>query len=168
VYKLIDEFSLFHAKFMANGKLHGRGSWTSFSSKQIGVIWCGIAFEHLCLKHIQQIKNALGIYGVHSEHFVWRHKPKAGERGAQIDLLIDRSDQCINVCELKFSTTPFEITKKYAPELQNKLDVFKLQTQTRKTLFLTLITTYGLHNRKNYPGLIQSEVTMDALFQTLN
>jgi hypothetical protein len=82
-------------------------------------------------------------------------------------LLIDRNDQCINVCELKFSTTPFEITKKYAPELQNKLDVFKLQTQTRKALFLTLVTTYGVYNRKNYPGLIQSEVTMDALFQTL-
>jgi AAA+ ATPase superfamily predicted ATPase len=168
VFKLIDEFSLFHSKFMADGKLHGRGSWTTYSSGQRWVIWCGIAFEHLCLKHSDQIKNALGIKGIHSEHFVWRHMPKEGERGAQIDLLIDRNDQCINICELKFSTTPFELTKKYTLELQNKLDVFQLQTKTRKALFLTMVTTYGLHNRKSYPGLIQSEVTMDELFQIPN
>ncbi len=165
VYKLIDEFSLFHSKFMADRKLHGSGSWTAYSSKQTWVIWCGIAFEHLCLKHIDQIKNALGINGVHSEHFVWRYTPKEGERGAQIDLLIDRNDQCINICELKFSSTPYELTKKYATELQNKLDVFQLQSKTRKALFLTMVTTYGLHNRKSYPGLIQREVTMEALFQ---
>ena len=165
VFKLIDEFSLFHTQFMADNKLHGRGSWTVFSSKPIWAIWCGIAFEHLCLKHIDPIKYALGIHGVHSEHYVWRHKPKEGERGAQIDLLIDRNDQCINICELKFTTTAFELSKKYALELQNKLDVFQLQTKTRKALFLTMVTTYGLQNRKSYPGLIQSEVTVDALFQ---
>ena len=165
VFKLIDEFSLFHTQFMADNKLHGRGSWTVFSSKPIWAIWCGIAFEHLCLKHIDPIKYALGIHGVHSEHYVWRHKPKEGERGAQIDLLIDRNDQCINICELKFTTTAFELSKKYALELQNKRDVFQLQTKTRKALLLTMVTTYGLQNRKSYPGLIQSEVTVDALFQ---
>ena len=74
----------------------------------------------------------------------------------------------MNVCEIKFSKTEFEVSKKYALELKNKLDVFQSTTKTRKTLFLTMVTTHGIHNPQNYPELIQSEVTMDALFQQIN
>jgi uncharacterized protein len=96
---------------------------------------------------------------------VWRHQPRTKEdKGAQIDLLIDRNDNCINVCEMKFSAYPFEISKTYAAELESKLTIFHQQTKTSKTLFLTMITTYGVKNSTNYPGLVQREITMDALF----
>ena len=164
LYKLTDEYSLFYLRFMASGKLHGPGSWTAFASNQSWISWCGIAFEHICLKHVKQLKQVLGISGLHTEHFVWRHSPRNTEQGAQIDLLIDRADQCMNVCEIKFSKTGFEVSKKYALELQNKLDIFQSTSKTRKTLFLTMVTTHGVRNRQHYPGLIQSEVTMDCLF----
>jgi hypothetical protein len=168
VYKLTDEYSLFYVKFMANCKLQGPGSWASFTAGQSWLSWCGIAFEHICLKHIQQIKQALGIAGVHTEHYVWRHTPKGQEQGAQIDLLIDRQDQCMNICEMKFSKTEFEITKRYAEELQNKIDVFQAMSKTNKTLFLTLITTHGVKNRNNYLGLVQHEITIEVLFNHVN
>jgi len=167
VYQLIDEFSLFYFKFMAEGKIQGPGSWTRYSSSSAWTSWCGLAFEHLCLKHVDQIKYALGISGVYSENYVWRHVA-AGDEGAQIDLLIDRQDQCINVCEMKFSRYEFEITKKYAQDLERKLRVFQSSTRTKKTLFLTMVTTNGLKNPSNYRGLIQREITMDALFHPNN
>jgi AAA+ ATPase superfamily predicted ATPase len=166
VYKLIDEFSLFYFKFMADGKIQGPGSWTSFSSSSSWSSWCGFAFEQICLKHIAQIKHALGISGVYSEHYLWRHSSVSDE-GAQIDLLIDRQDQCINVCEMKFSRYEYEVTKKYAQDLERKLRVFQSSTRTKKTLFLTMVTTHGLKNSANYRGLIQKEVTMDSLFNPI-
>ena len=94
-----------------------------------------------------------------------RYTPQKDDIGAQIDLLIDRQDMCINLCEMKFSNTEFEITKSYAKELQTKMNVFIEKTKTRKTLFLTLVTTNGVKNTGNYIGLIQNEVKMDALFK---
>ena len=102
---------------------------------------------------------------MYTEASVWRSKAGKGIRGAQIDLLIDRQDQCINICEMKFSVNAFEITGSYAEELQNKLNVFRDMTKTRKTLFLTMVTTYGVKNSDSHTGLIQQEITMDALFE---
>jgi len=167
VFKLIDEFSLFYFKFMADGKIHGPGSWIRFSNSNSWLSWCGFAFEQVCLKHIPQLKHALGISGVYSEQYLWRQTSK-NEVGAQIDLLIDRQDQCINVCEMKFSKYEYEITKKYNQELERKLQVFLSSTCTKKTLFLTMVTTHGIKNSTNYRGLIQSELTMDALFNPLS
>ena len=118
------------------------------------------------MKHIGQIKSALGIEGVHSESSMWRYKPKKkSEQGVQIDLLIDRQDLCINICEMKFSTTEFTIDKKYASELENKLNVFRRETQTKKTLLLTLITTYGIKDNTYKQQLVDNEISMDVLFE---
>ncbi|MEA4839737.1 MAG: hypothetical protein VB110_01880 [Bacteroidales bacterium] len=93
------------------------------------------------MKHTLQIKKALGIENVYSETSVWRSKKQNGERGAQIDLLIDRQDQCINICEMKFSVNQFDTTKSYAKELESKLTIFRDNTKTQKTLFRTMVTT---------------------------
>ena len=113
---------------------------------------------------MQQIKKALGIDGVLTETSVWRYVPLKGEQGAQIDLLLDRQDRCINVCEIKFSTDDYVITKKYAAELDNKLTVFRTATKTKKTLFLTMITTYGTNRNEYFTGRVQGEVIMENLF----
>lgn len=164
IYKISDEYSLFYIKFIENSKSIGPGSWIRFSAGVSWKSWSGYAFESICMKHTPQLKKALGIENVYSETSIWHHKPKKGVQGAQIDLLIDRQDQCINICEMKFSVNKYEITKAYAKELESKLNVFRDCTKTRKTLFLTLVTTYGIRNSNSYTGLVQNEITMDALF----
>ena len=106
---------------------------------------------------ISQIKQALGISGVQTSISTWRSP------GAQIDLLIDRKDQVINICEMKFSINPFNIDKKYAEILRNKIGSFRQVTDTKKALFLTMITTYGLANSP-YSGLVQNSLDMNILF----
>lgn len=165
VYKLVDEYTLFYNKFIENGKLNGPGSWAKYSTTPSWISWSGYAFENICLKHINQLKRALGIASVHTEQSMWRYLPKQGESGVQIDLLIDRQDRCINLCEIKFSINQYEITKSYAKELQAKIDIFKEMSKTKKTVFLTMITSYGLKNSGNYVGLVQNEVKMDELFK---
>jgi hypothetical protein len=165
VYKLTDEYSLFYIRFIENRREEGMGTWIRLSTGSSWKSWSGYAFESICQKHFPLLKKALRIEGVYTEASVWRSKAGKGIRGAQIDLLIDRQDQCINICEMKFSVNAFEITRSYAEELQNKLNVFRDMTKTRKTLFLTMVTTYGVKNSDSYTGLIQQEITMDALFE---
>ncbi|MEO8413811.1 MAG: ATPase [Ginsengibacter sp.] len=115
------------------------------------------------MKHISQHKKVLGIAAVHTEESAWRHLSKKG-KGAQIDLLIDRRDFVINICEMKYSESQFVIDKGYAGELENKRDVFKQETGTKKSLFLTLVTTFGVKENDYFIKLVQNSVTMDALF----
>jgi hypothetical protein len=164
IYRLTDEYSLFYLKFIENRRSEGSGTWIRFSTGSSWKSWSGNAFESICLKHLPQLKRALGIEGVYTETSMWRYRGKKEERGAQIDLLIDRQDHCINVCEIKFSIDAFDITRTYAEELQNKLMTFRIATKTRKTLFLTMITTYGVKNINNHAGLIQYELSMEDLF----
>jgi hypothetical protein len=114
---------------------------------------------------VPQIKQALGIGAVYTETSGWRYIPKKGEKGAQIDLLLDRQDHCINLCEIKFSTDQFAIDKKYVEEFENKVKVFRSQTKTKKAIFPTMITTYGVLKNDHYSGLIQAEVLMGDLFR---
>ena len=165
IYKLTDEYSLFYIKFIENKKSSGKGTWIKYSTGNSWRVWSGIAFESICMKHVMQIKRALGIEGVYSETSVWRARNAGDQPGVQIDLLIDRQDKCINLCEIKFSVDPFVLTKKYSMELKLKEEVFRLHTQTRKSIFLTMISTHGIKNADTFPGLIQNDITMDALFK---
>ncbi|HEY6082972.1 MAG TPA: ATP-binding protein, partial [Chitinophagaceae bacterium] len=117
--------------------------------------------ESICLQHIAAIKRCLGIGGVYTEASSWIDKA----RSIQVDLLINRRDHIINLCEVKFTQQPFLLTKANKEELEKKLFVFKEETQTRKSVFPTLITTFGLKDSVNSIGFIQSAVTMDDLFE---
>jgi uncharacterized protein len=168
IYKLSDEYSLFYQKFIEDAKSTGNGTWLRQINTQSYISWSGFAFESVCLKHRRQIKKALGIADVLSEESVWRYQPpKASrEKGAQIDLLIDRQDRTINLCEIKFAGEEFVIDKKYADDLDNKVSVFQRQTRTKKTIFLTMITTYGVRKNEYYTGRVLREATMENLFST--
>ena len=165
IYKLSDEYSHFYIKFMEKTRSKGADTWLKTMEGTSWKSWSGFAFEGICLKHIRQIKRALSIGGVQTEESVWRYVPGKNETGAQIDLLIDRKDHCINICEMKYSVAPFMIDKRYAGELQKKINVFREKTKTRKTLFLTMITSYGVNENIHYTGLVQKEIRMDALFK---
>lgn len=166
LFRLVDEFSLFYLKFMQKGEGHGyqKAHWPGIQKTQAYIGWCGYAFENICVKHVSQIKKALQIGGVYTAVSSWHQPGNDDNSGAQIDLLLERADQCINICEIKFSTKPFVIDKKYSADLQKKMMVFRQATDTNKTLFLTFITTYGVVDNGYKYQRVDAEVTMESLF----
>lgn len=167
IYKLSDEYSRFYLKYIENGRANGAGTWMKLSTQPTWKSWSGLAFESICLKHTNEIKSALGISGVYTEESIWRYVPgkEDDSTGTQIDLLIDRNDFCISICEMKFSTTEFSIDKIYSMELKNKLDIFQQKTKTRKTLFLVMVSTFGVKQNMYKPGLVQNDITLEDLFK---
>lgn len=163
LYQLIDPFTLFYLTFVKETKTEGQGSWVLQSKSPQWRAWSGYAFEYICRYHIDAIKKALGISGVYAEISAWRSQTSA--KGAQIDLIIDRNDRVINICEMKFSTNPYAITKQYAENLKNKLDAFELETKSNKTLFLTMITAFGLVENEYSIRLVKDSIDMKALFE---
>lgn len=157
LYQLVDMYSLFYLKFIKESSVDDENYWTNSIESPKFHAWSGYSFEMVCLHHVDQIKTSLGIKGIQTSVASW-HSDKA-----QIDLLIDRKDNVINLCEMKFSLYPYSINKTYAKNLRNKLGAFKDSTKTRKSLFLTMITTYGLSDNM-YVGMIQNQLTMDDLF----
>jgi len=165
LYQLSDFYSLFYQRFIKNSLTINQDNWLTFIDSPKYRVWSGYAFEQVCLHHLPQIKQALGISGVQTSVSAWRSKSKM--EGAQIDLVIDRRDQVINLCEMKYSINPFTIDNKYAEELRNKTGVFKSETNTRKSVFLTMITTFGLKSNSYSTGLVQNDLKMDILFTDL-
>jgi uncharacterized protein len=165
IYRITDEYSLFYIKFIENNKSKDKGTWHKLSESASWKGWSGLAFESICLKHFKQIKKAIGIEDVYTEISSWRYHPKKGEQGTQIDLLFDRKDGCINLCEIKFSISELSIDKSYAAILNQKINVFREVTKTNKVIFLTMITAHGLKKNDYYTELVQKEITMKALFE---
>lgn len=158
LYQLVDLYSLFYLRFIKKTDEDDENFWLNIIETPAFFTWSGYAFEMVCLHHLPQIKKALGIGGVQTSISTWQ-SPKA-----QIDLVIDRKDQVINLCEMKFSIHPFTIDKKYSENLRNKLSSFRQVTNTKKALFLTLLTTYGVSQNK-YSGLVRNSLEMDILFE---
>lgn len=164
LYRLTDEFSLFHLTWMEGRRSRARDLWQKKRGTPAWRAWSGYAFEALCAKHVDQLKRALGIEAVETEESAWLHRSADAGPGAQIDLVIDRRDQAINLCEMKFSEGPFTIDKRYAEELRRKREVFRQVTRSRKSLFTTLVTTYGIADGKYAQEIVDASVTMDSLF----
>ena len=164
IYRLSDEYSLFYLQFIENRHREIDGTWQHLSQTQTYKTWSGYAFENLCLKHLSQIKKALSIAGVYSESSSYYKPGKEKEPGFQIDLLIDRNDQVINLFEIKFYNREFVISKEYAEKLREKINRFADFTKTRKQLFLTLVTTFGLAQNQHSLGLVNQALKLDDLF----
>ncbi|MGB1241677.1 MAG: AAA family ATPase [Chitinophagales bacterium] len=163
LYRLVDEYTLFYFNFLKGNKRNS--SWLHQSNHAKYKIWSGYAFENLCLMHIQPIKKALGIHGIITNEYTWGHSGKSATKGTQIDLVIDRSDNCINIFELKFYNQPFEIAQSYALQLQQKIEVFKAQTKTSKNVFLTFLTTMGVKKNKYYLSVVTNQLFIEDLFE---
>ena len=158
LYQLIDFFTLFHFRFL-NEKI--KVDWIHMQGTPVFHTWAGLTFELLCLCHIEQIKNKLGISGVYSTEYAWRTMNL--EQGAQIDLVIDRADNTINLCEMKFSMGVFSIDKGYEMNLRNKLIRFMACNDKPKSVQMTFVTTYGIE-RNTHSGIVNNEVILDDLF----
>jgi AAA+ ATPase superfamily predicted ATPase len=161
LYQLTDFYSLFYLNFVKNKKGANNNYWSSLIDNTTHKAWSGYSFELLCRTHISQVKRVLGISGVISYISGWRSKQ--AKNGAQIDLLIDRNDNIINICEIKYTTKEFVITKSYDENLRNKRGTFIEESNTKKSVHVTMITTYGVKHNE-YWNNIQSEVLLDDLF----
>ena len=165
LFQLIDNYTLFYYKFIKESG-GDPAFWSHSLNSGVHRAWSGLAFERVCLQHVGQIKAALGIAGVMTKQCAWRSDQKnlrPGERGAQIDLLIDRRDDTINICEMKWASEAYVIDKDYDEKLRNKVAAFIRETGTRKSILISMVTTYGVKENM-YSDAVQSQVVMDDLF----
>lgn len=164
IYQLVDFYTLFYLNFIRKNKYSDEHYWTNFIENAKHRAWSGYAFEQVCMAHIRQLKHALGISGVLTHVASWKNIKTAP--GAQVDLLIERNDNVINLCEMKYANTIFAIDKKYHENLRNKKDIFINETKTTKSIYITMVTTYGV-KQNEYSDIVQSEVKIDDLFKAI-
>ena len=159
IFQLIDHYTLFYYEYI-NGQRMGGNYWKSMLGTPKYNTWCGLAFERVCLWHVDQIKKILGISGILTNEYAWRSN---GNEKAQIDLLIDRSDGVIDLCEMKYSKEQYVISAEYSSELQRKRNVFTAMTGTKSAVHIIMVTTEGVVHNEQW-GEIQAEITLNDLF----
>ena len=160
LFQLSDLFVLFFLQFVKEGNSQDENYWSNISLSNEKNSWSGYAFEQVCLHHIKEIKAKLGISGVLSNIYSWNSKPFVDAdgnkwKGGQIDLLIDRKDDAINLCEIKYASDKYEIKAQYEEHLRERASLFKKVTGTKKSLLHTFITTYGV-KQNMHSGIVQS------------
>jgi len=165
LFRLTDAYSLFYLTFLEPLGKNNQLDFTQLSDLPAWKTWSGYTFENICLVHIGQIRKALSIGGVTSSIASYIARPKDGLPGTQIDLLIDRNDQSINICEIKFSIENYVVTKKDIDNIEIKKQVFRHHTKTKKHLFTTIITTMGVVENNHKINSIDQVVTLDDLFE---
>ncbi len=166
LYQLIDNFTLFYFQYMKGNKNNDSHFWSNSIGSALYRTWSGLAFERICLQHIEQIKSALGISGVLSNVYSWRTEANEdkGIDKAQIDLLIDRNDGIINLCEMKFSEQEYAITQDEEMKLRRRRGNFIDATKTKKAVHITLVTPYGIKSNI-HAAVAQNQICMEDLFQ---
>ena len=162
IYRLSDFYTIFYLDFVQENYGDDENFWTNRIDSSMHRAWTGFAFELLCMNHISQIKSALGISGVATRQCSWRGEDESGKR-SQIDLLIDRRDGGIDLCEAKFASGLYSITKGYESELVDKIEVFRNVTKTNKSIHLVMVTTFGL-SANSHTSHVQNSITLDDLF----
>ena len=169
IYRISDFYTLFYFRFIESNDEKDTEFWMhNFMTRNVET-WEGFTFELVCLKHLGQIKKALGISGISTTASSWRTAPVTDEdgkvirKGAQIDLIIARIDKMVHLCEMKFASKPYAITKEYKEKLSERMMIFRDETKTQLKLVHTMITPYGVVKGKQY-GLLHSEITSKDLF----
>lgn len=161
-YKLVDPFCMFYLKFVRNKASLEKAFWQRSVSKQSVVSWRGFAFENVCFNHIEQIKKTLEVGGVMSTESAWSKRSDDTE-GIQIDLLISRDDNVVNMCEIKFYSDEFVVDGSYYRTLQKREAILSDLISPKMVIHNTLITTYGLCSNE-YSGIFTRVVTLEDLF----
>lgn len=169
-YRVIDEYCIFYLNWIEPEKISGHevteGFWSCQHKSSSWQSWAGYAFESLCMKHIEEIRHALGLEHTGCRTASWRHLSKKLEKsdGAQIDMLFDRDDNAITLFEIKFSESVYVLDKAHAQGLIKKMDVFEKQTKTKKQIFWVLISAQGIKPNVWSEDLISATVTLDDFY----
>lgn len=175
MFQLIDQFSLFYLYFMKDKSNTGKNYWLKMIGTPEYAAWSGYSFETVCLHHLEQIVNALGISGTYYSPCSWVYRPSETilddpnadedmKTGGQIDLLIDRNDKTVSVCEMKYASGEYEITKTYASHVDQRLRTFRKVTSTKKSFSIVYVTPFGLHDNM-YARRVNKQITSDDLFR---
>lgn len=162
IYRIKDFYTLFYYKYVNGIDTKDSLRWTHLSSTPQVSSWQGFSFELLCLLHLDEIKKALGIDRILNDASAWRSKQP--EQNTQIDLVIERADHNINLCEMKFSSGMYAIDKGYEQKLRERMSIFLAETMTRCSTRITMVTTYGVLQNK-HSGIVNDEVLLDDLFE---
>ncbi len=163
VYQLVDNYVLFYFQFLDAWKGNDPQFWTHhYLSPKLNA-WRGVSFERICFWHIPQIKASLGIAGVGADVYSWRGTDPDGQ-GAQIDMLIDREDNTVSICEMKYAQDEYELTEEEAARIRRRSALFLRVTKLRKSIQNVLVSSYGMR-RSKYSGVIHREVTLADLFR---
>jgi len=165
LYRLVDEYSLFYLSYIEDQRAGSKDIWMHQESTHQYAIWRGYAFENICIKHAEAIKTALGISGIKTNISSYLSKEPSTNEVIQIDMLIDRADNAINICEMKFYNAELTITADMAKKLRGRRAKFVEATRTKKAVYNTLVTTYGLERNAHNYSEIDSAINMDALFE---
>ncbi|MBR1726793.1 MAG: ATP-binding protein [Muribaculaceae bacterium] len=163
LFQLTDLFILFYKRFVERYNGKDEHHWVNSIDSPARRTWTGLAFEQVCLLHVAQIKQALGIAGIQTDVCSWRHVGDAHTNGAQIDLLIARRDKTINLCEMKYADSPYEITGKLCNELRERKATFRSITGTRYALHQTMVSPYGIKPNA-HAQIADQVVTLKHLF----
>ncbi len=163
-YQLCDYYTKFFFSFVRDNAGKNTHMWSITNDDRQRTVWQGFTFEQVCKDHMEQIKKGLGISAVRSEVWSWAKRGDDTEKGAQIDIVIDRNDRVISLCEIKFYSHEYELKKSDDEDLKRKVSVFREETKTNKTIQVVLITTYGVRKNKysNYVGRV---IDMDIFFE---
>ena len=161
-YKVIDNFCLFALRFLISKRIKDASYWLHNHNTPSVNAWRGIAFEQVCFNHIAQIKRALGIGNVTSEESSWIMHGNDTHAGAQIDMIITRDDRVVNLCEMKFVSTDFEVTSKYCQLLRERVSMLQEKLSFKQSIHLTLVTTNGI-KQNAYSGIFQNIITINDL-----
>jgi hypothetical protein len=175
MFQLTDQFSLFYLYFMKDKSNTGKNYWLKKIGTPEYAAWSGYSFETVCLHHLEQIVNALGISGTYYSPCSWVYRPSETilddpnadedmKTGGQIDLLIDRNDKTVSVCEMKYASGEYEITKNYASHVDQRLRTFRKVTSTKKSFSIVYVTPFGLHDNM-YARRVNKQITSDDLFR---
>lgn len=164
VYRIIDLYSIFYLKFIRGNVTERTQIWESLAATANFASWSGYAFENICMLHLEQIHQKLGISGVYTQVSSWRHQGDAQLAGAQIDIVIERKDGIIHLCEAKFSSKEYLLTKEYTMKLRKRRALFEHKTGTKKAVVTTLISSYPAIQNEYYSEEIHSEILLDNLF----
>lgn len=156
LYRIYDEFCLFYLQFM---KRYKGAKWTQLFQKQAYKTWCGYAFETICLKHVLQVKKGLRCDQIKSQNYSWCNN------NAQVDLVIDRDDDVINVCEIKFYNQEFAIDRSYMSQLRNKENEFRAVSKTKKGIYTAFISTWGVKPNQYSKAVVVNDLTLECLFE---
>ncbi|MBQ4291193.1 MAG: ATP-binding protein [Muribaculaceae bacterium] len=163
IYRVCDFYTLFYFRFIEPERQNTLHYWTTKITSPSVSAWQGLTFELIGLLHIDQIRMALGIYGVSVRCSSWRSTNNAEGPGAQIDLVIERADRITHLCEFKFAPDEYVITSDYARRLRERMSVYRSQAKKRNTLLITFVTPFGVSKGKNY-SVVQGDITLPQLF----
>lgn len=151
-----DEYIRFVSRWLRNSGVSTFSAFNRIFSSQSYASWQGFDFELTAFKNVHLVSQALGISGIPVEPFVYYR-----DKDVQIDLLLERGDQTITLCEAKSYDSQYEPTEKDVTRFRIRRQAIEelLKTKRRPPQFINycFVVRNGI-KRNRYFNEINAEV----------